>query len=1202
MSDRYRQFLEAKAVSAPLAGFDVDPSEINPDLKDFVRTIVAWAAAGGQRAIFSSFGLHKTSAQIELARLAWKKHGALPLIVVPLGVRAEFMAEAEARFRGEFAVEMRFIRTTDEIDSADLWDDSDEWVQPEVPRIYLTNYESVREGKLDVSLFGFASLDEGAVLRSYGSKTFQEFLPLFAGVRFKVVATAVPSPNRTKELIHYAGFLGVMDTGLALTRWFQRNSEKANDLQLYPHKAEEFWQWVATWAVFVQKPSDLGFSDEGYDLPEVTVTWHEVPTDHSKAEPERDGQGVLLRNSALGITQAAAAKRDSLDARIAKMLELIAEDPDAHRVLWHDLEDERRAIEAAVPGCRSIYGAQSLEANEAAALDFKHGRLRDLAAKPVMSGAGPNWQGHCAWEIFLGVGYKFHDLIQAVHRVVRFGQTKPCRIDIIYSEAEREVRRELERKWGEYNESMLRMRQIIREFGLGNIRPADMLRRSIGVERQEASGAGWTVANNDCVVETSLMEADSVGLIVTSIPFCYDETTEVLTRRGWLTFDQVGMDDDVATVHPHDLCLEWQRPTARVWQRYDGEMLHFIGRSFDHLVTPNHRMFAVRRGTGSGPDRFALVDAETIASTYEQVQRRSNSDGRIQRGWKTCLVPPRRGGGDRPDRIFIPALPPEIRNGHGVHLYWIETEDFARLAGWYLSEGHADPFDTGRCGGRISIGQTAANQSYRDEIEAMFLRIGLPPSMHPTQLSVWCRNLAWFLQQEFGHGSGDKRIPRWVKDLHPDLLEILRDTMMKGDGSKGLGSYASISRQLRDDFQEVCLATGWRAALTDSKVVNVGQSQLFPEIRCAPKRVTYSGMIGCLTVPNHTLIVRRNGKAFVSGNSNHYEYVSSYNDFGHTDDNRHFWAQMDYLAPELFRVLQPGRLACIHVKDRVLFGNVTGAGAPTVSPFHAEAIFHYLSHGFDYMGLITIVTDVVRENNGTYRLGYTEMLKDGTKMGVGSPEYVVLLRKPQSDRSRGYADVPVVKDPNAYSLARWQIDAHAFWRSSGNRLLTADELVALGPERLAKWFPAWTLQQPYDHETHVALGEAIEARRAGALPRTFMALAPASHDPGVWHDVNRMRTLNADQVLAGREKHVCPLQLDIIERLVNRYSNAGDLIYDPFGGLFSVPYTALKMKRRGRAAELHAQYFRDGVRYLQAVEREMAVPTLFDLMAGEAAA
>ena len=309
---------------------------------------------------------------------------------------------------------------------------------------------------------------------------------------------------------------------------------------------------------------------------------------------------------------------------------------------------------------------------------------------------------------------------------------------------------------------------------------------------------------------------------------------------------------------------------------------------------------------------------------------------------------------------------------------------------------------------------------------------------------------------------------------------------------------------------------------------------------------------------------------------------------------------MDYLTPELLRILAPGRLACVHVKDRIQFGAVTGAGAPTVSPFHAEAIFHYRKHGFDYMGLITVVTDVVRENNQTYRLGYTEMCKDGTKMGVGSPEYIVLLRKPQTDRARGYADNPVRKEKSEYSLARWQVDAHAMWRSNGNRLLSADELALLGPDVLAKLFTQHSLADVYDFESHVRIGEALQAR--SALPSTFMSLAPGSHRDDVWHDVNRMLTLNGEQTRKGLENHICPLQFDIVDRLIERYSMPGEQIFDPFGGLFTVPVRAIKLKRRGRAAELSADYFMDGVKHLEAQEREMSMPTLFDTLPVEIAA
>ncbi|RUM98086.1 DNA methylase N-4 [Pseudaminobacter arsenicus] len=795
-------------------GFDVAPDDINPAGAPHCKAIVRWALKGGCRAIFASFGLHKTFMQIELMRLIGRFAPGLRLIVIPLGVRHEFMAEADERFTGDCAVRLKFIRSNAEIDGDDA--------------IYLTNYETILAGKIDLSRFIAATLDDG-----------------------------------------------VMDTGQALTRFFQRNSEKAGDLTLFPHKEDEFWLWVHSWAVFLQSPADLGFPDDGYVLPELTVNWHEVPIDHSTAGYDRDGQGLLIRNTALGVTQASAAKRDSLPARIARMAELIAEDPDAHRVLWHDLEDERRAIEAAVPGVRSIYGSQSLELNEAAAIGFKDGRFKDLATKPEMSGAGNNFQKHCHWAIFVGIGFKFHDFIQAVHRIVRFGQHHACRIDIIYSEAEREVRRNLEGKWVEHDRLMARMAEIIRKYGLDGLPLDDVLSRSIGVARRVEKGEAFHIAHNDAVLEAQATASESVGEIITSIPF-----------------------------------------------------------------------------------------------------------------------------------------------------------------------------------------------------------------------------------------------------------------------------------------------------------------------------------------------------------SNHYEYTASYNDFGHTDDNGHFWRQMDFLTPELLRILKPGRLACIHVKDRVLFGSVTGQGVPTVSPFHAEAIFHYLKHGFQYVGMITIATDVVKENNQTYRLTYSEMMKDATKMGVGCPEYVLLFRRPQSDLSRGYADEPVVHDKplviaadgsherwtdgdrraqvpdSGYTLARWQLDAHAFWPSSGDRLLTTDELVRLGPKPLRALFQKLSEDAIYDFQMHVKLGEELAAR--DALSKTYMTLDPPSKDGGIWTDVVRMRTLNGEQAFQNLEKHVCPLQFDIVDRLIDRYSNKGDVIYDPFGGLMTVPYRAILKGRRGQASELSETYFRDGLRYCQKAEAKMAVPSMFDLLGIEA--
>src|SRR5690606_26922581 len=182
---------------------------------------------------------------------------------------------------------------------------------------------------------------------------------------------------------------------------------------------------------------------------------------------------------------------------------------------------------------------------------------------------------------------------------------------------------------------------------------------------------------------------------------------------------------------------------------------------------------------------------------------------------------------------------------------------------------------------------------------------------------------------------------------------------------------------------------------------------------------------------------------------------------------------------------------------------------PTVSPFHAEALAHGLKHGFDYMGMITVTADVVRENNQPYRLGYTEMRTDGSKMRVGSPEYILLFHKPQTDRSKGYADERITKTTDDYSLARWQIDAAADWRSSGDRLLTPEELVALAPEVRSKLFKAQSRANVYDFDAHVATGEALAEKNA--LPSTFKSLDPGSWRPDVWDDVNRMLTLNGEQ-------------------------------------------------------------------------------------------
>lgn len=240
MTDAYRAFLEAKAAMAAPSGFDVDPGEVHPLLKPHQSAAVVWAVRGGRRALFEAFGLGKTVQQLEILRLILAKlGGGRGLIVLPLGVRQEFRRDAAM-----LGLSVTFIRSEAEAST---------------DGIYLTNFETVRDGKLDPRVFQAISLDEASILRGFGgTKTFREFMRLYEGTaHYRFIATALPSPNEYLELAAYSAFLGIMEVSDVKTRWFQRDSTKADNLTLRPHKAQEFWIWVSTWAAFIQSPADV---------------------------------------------------------------------------------------------------------------------------------------------------------------------------------------------------------------------------------------------------------------------------------------------------------------------------------------------------------------------------------------------------------------------------------------------------------------------------------------------------------------------------------------------------------------------------------------------------------------------------------------------------------------------------------------------------------------------------------------------------------------------------------------------------------------------------------------------------------------------------------------------------------------------------------------------------------------------------------
>lgn len=983
----YEDFLRQKVAFDRSFGFEVADSQINQLLKPHQRDIVKWAVHGGRRAIFARFGLGKTVMQIEILRLILEHEGGSALVVLPLDVRLEF-----ARDAAMLGVETQFIQTT--------------MFGLPGTGLYLTNYESVREGKVDVTLFTAASLDEASVLRDYGSKTFQTFLDLFKDLRFRYVATALPSPNRTKELIHYSGFLGIMDTGAALTRFFQRDSSSAGNLTVYPHKEREFHLWLNTWAVFLQRPSDLGYSDEGYDLPDFEVVWHEISDVSTETKVERDGQGLLYADAALGVVDAARVKRDSVTERVAKAAELVAASPEDRFILWHTLENEREAIEDAFPSTE--YGNW---------VEYKDGHPRALELYGRHYSAYQYADGR-ERKLFMGPGEK--TVLLSRDGTALFGWRK------FRDDSGQEG----------VNCSVFRNE--------GDMLSSDLVREAMAI-----AWLRWPGARLYTYVNAEKVESENPG-------YCFKVA-------GWQSAGKTKGGLDILEALP------------------DVEV---------PAVTPKVALQSV----------FGSQDREERARRVIDF-----SDGKFR----------------------LLATKPSI-SGSG--------SNFQR-----------------HCHRAIFVG---INYSF-DDIYQSIHRIHRYLQTERVRID--------FIHTEAERGVVTELLEKWKRD--DELTERMSDVLREFGLNAGAISHA-LTRSMGVERKTV-IGSGWQVSLNDCV--------LETRDHMADNSV---GMI-LTSIPF----------------ANHYEYTPDYSDFGHTDDNDHFWWQNDYLTPHLYRVLKPGRILAVHVKDRINFGNVTGAGLPTVSPFHAEAIAHYTSHGFDYVGMITVTTDVVRENNQTYRLGYSKMLKDGSSMGVGSPEYVLLFHKPQTDRSKGWADERIVKMKEDYSLARWQRDADADWRSSGDRLLSVAELTALAPEVRSRLFTTQSLRSVYDFDAHVELGEQLAAK--DALPKTFDALDEGSWSPWVWTDVNRMLTLNGEQSRRNLEFHICPLQFDIVDRLITRFSNPGELVYDPFGGLGTVPLRARKLGRQGRMAELNPTSYRDALMYQREEDRKGSIPSLFDLIAIE---
>lgn len=999
----YEGFLKSKIVTAPESGFQIEENELSKVLKPHQKAAVLWALRGGRRALFESFGLGKTVQQLEWCRQVVRHEGGRALIVLPLGVKQEFSRDSVELLGME---PPEYVRTMDEVKAA-------------CGDILMTNYERVRDGDIDPAQFTATSLDEASVLRSFGSKTYQTFLDKFRGVRYKLVNTATPSPNKYKELIHYAGYLEVMDTGQALTRFFQRDSTKANNLTLYPHKEEEFWLWVSSWALVLTKPSDLGFDDEGYALPPIEVRRHIVTDGYGKAI-DRDGQFKLQNDVAVSLSDEAREKRESIDIRVQEI----------ERILFGDVKDERRKeriLQKVVCG-EQRNGSCEAERAEQEKLCKEQGKIQ--REKQEMAGGKPGSIQGIDKEVF---GESQRGSESAVCCMVQ-GKQGSC----TSANEKTEI--------GKIRDNAGRIRSSCSETGM---QMCDM-RQGIGDTWSEKRGIHRSRSQNGEGSRDSVHEM------------------QFYARDGKRQCGGIEESDRISE-------------QVVIWCNLNKEQEAI------------EKMLALHSMSVT-----SLTGSQSIDVREDMIEE-----------WKDCRT-----------QVFL--TKPEMY-GQGVNLQQCSRMIFAGIS-----------------------------YKFEEFIQAIH-RIHRFGQENSVIIDIICTDAEDPVYRAL--------MEKW--EQHNHLQEKMREIVQK----YGLNRQAAelvMARSIGVERVEV-KGKNWTAVNNDCVEETAGMEENSVDLIVT-------------SIPF----------------SNHYEYTPSYNDFGHNENTGRFFEQMGYLTPNLLRILKPGRVFACHVKDRVLFGNATGMGMPTMEPFHALCIQHYMQAGFAYFGMITVVTDVVRENNQTYRLGWTEQCKDGSKMGVGCPEYILLFRKLPSCRSKAYADEPVKKSKDEYTRAQWQIDAHGFWRSSGDRLVSKEELEQVPTGKLQNVYRKYSRETVYSYEDHVALAKKLD--EDGHLPATFMVVAPGSWTDQVWDDINRMRTLNTTQSQRRKTLHVCPLQLDIVDRLINRYSNPDDLVLDPFGGLGTVALEAVKAGRKGYTIELNNDYFRDAVGYLKERDETEENFSLFDVI------
>lgn len=411
MEQNYLDFLANKRFVLESSGFDVDKSELNPMLYDFQKDIVRWALKKGKADIFADCGLGKTAMQLSWSHQVNKHTNKPVLILAPLSVAEQTKREAD-----KFGYTAKVVTEQSEC----------------INGINITNYEKLEH--FVANEFVGIVLDESSILKSYSGKVRTQIIDCFHDVPYKLACTATPAPNDYMELGNHAEFCGVMTRAEMLSMFFVHDGGATSKWRLKGHAQDVFWQWLASFSVFVDNPKNIGYEVDGYDLPELRI--HEICV---------DGEPI---NETLSLLERRQARKESLQARCEKAAELV-NSSDEQWLVWCDLNDESKLLHELINESVEVKGSDSENHRTDAMLGFSANKYKSLVTKPSIAGFGMNWQ-NCHNMIFTGLSDSFEAYYQAVRRCWRFGQDKPVDVYIIISAKEGCVKENIERKQNDF--------------------------------------------------------------------------------------------------------------------------------------------------------------------------------------------------------------------------------------------------------------------------------------------------------------------------------------------------------------------------------------------------------------------------------------------------------------------------------------------------------------------------------------------------------------------------------------------------------------------------------------------------------------------------------------------------------------------------------------------------------------------------------